>query len=141
MAQHATLKTRRAKAHGDAAPATAESLAAWEARTTEREVAALSSVHRAAEAAAAGSTQAAPSDLTPEHRARIVRVAVASVQRSSAAWTRAQLAWEVHRAMPAMAAGVDQGRVADGLVDEALSGAVGSWACPSVCPGTLGKFL
>ena len=124
MAQHATLKTRRAKAHGDAAPTTGESLAAWEARTTEREVAALSSVHRAAEAAAADSTEAAPSDLTPEHRARIIRVAVANVQRSSAAWTRAQLAWEVHRAMPAMAAGVDQAALAEELVEAALSGTV-----------------
>jgi hypothetical protein len=124
MAQHATLKTRRAKAHGDAAPATGESLTAWEARTTEREVAALSSVHRAAEAAAAENTEAAPSDLTPEHRARIIRVAVANVQRSSAAWTRAQLAWEVHRAMPAMATGVHQAALAQELVEAALSGTV-----------------
>jgi len=124
MGQHATLKTRRAKAHGDAAPAIGESLTAWEARTTEREVAALSSVHRAAEAAAAESTEAAPSDLAPEHRARIIRVAVANVQRSSAAWTRAQLAWEIHRAMPAMAAGMDQAALAQDLVDAALSGTV-----------------
>jgi hypothetical protein len=46
---------------------------------------------------------------------------VASAQRCAAAFTRAAVAWEIHLAMPAMAAGVDQAGLAEELAGEALA--------------------
>ena len=48
-------------------------------------------------------------------------MAITGAQRSSAAFTRAALLWEIHRAMPALAAGVDQAALAEELADEALA--------------------
>jgi flagellar biosynthesis GTPase FlhF len=125
MKQHATLASRKAKAHGRAVPAPAEQLAEWEAKTTAREVQALSDVHRAVAAYRAEHADSAPGPLTAVQRARAIRVAVAEVQRHHAAWTRAQLAFELHRALPALPAGVDQAAVLDDLVAEALAGRSG----------------
>ena len=112
MAQEVTLATRKAKkqAHGAGAeqggPRSAgEELDGWEARTTEREVEALSGVHEAVAGFARPEGLAAPAELDASSRARIIRVAVAEAQKCAAAWTRASLLWELHRAMPAMAAG------------------------------------
>src|SRR5262249_23036033 len=129
MAQDATLETRKPKArvhgarHGQTATKTAgEELDCWEARTTEREIAALSAVHGAVARYRPQEGTSAPEGLEAGTRARIIRVAVAEVQKCSAAWTRAALLWELHRAMPAMAAGVDQVALAEELASEALAG-------------------
>ena len=121
MAQEVTLATRKAKkqAHGADAeqggPRSAgEELDAWEARTTEREVSALSRVHEAVAAFARPEGLEAPAELDASSRARIIRVAVAGAQKCSAALTRASLLWELHRAMPAMAAGRGPGRAGRG---------------------------
>ena len=75
----------------------------------------------------------APAELDASSRARIIRVAVAGAQKCAAAWTRASLLWELHRAMPAMAAGVDQVALAEELADEAL--ALGEVAGSRARPG------
>ncbi len=75
------------------------------------------------QAQGAGAEQGGPrsGELDALSRARIIRVAVAEAQKCSAAFTRASLLWETHRAMPAMAAGVDQAALAEELADEALA--------------------
>ena len=96
-------------------------LDAWEARTTEQEVVSLAGVHEAVAAFARPGGLDAPAELDALSRARIIRVAVAEAQKCSAAFTRASLLWEIHRAMPAMAAGADQAALAEELADEALA--------------------
>jgi hypothetical protein len=129
MAQDATLETRKpkARAHGAGpgqAPAKSagEELDAWESCTTEREISALSAVHGAVARHRPAEGTNAPEELDARSRARIIRIAVAEAQKCSAAWTRAALLWELHRTMPAMAAGVDQVALAEELADEALAG-------------------
>jgi conjugative relaxase-like TrwC/TraI family protein len=128
MAQEVTLATRKAKkqAHGagregSGQQSAGEELDAWEARTTEREVGLLSRVHEAVAGFARPEGLDAPVELDASSRARIIRVAVAEAQKCSAAWTRASLLWELHRAMPAMAAGVDQLTLIEELAAEALA--------------------
>ncbi len=127
MAQEATLASRKAKNRGRSdrsgqpARTGGDELDAWEARTTERELAALSGVHGAVREFARASGLDAPRELDEAARARICRTAITGAQRSSAAFTRAALLWEIHRAMPAMAAGVDQAALAEELADEALA--------------------
>jgi hypothetical protein len=131
MAEDATLKTRKPKAtagtaHGagqerERTRSAGEELDAWEAHTTEREVAALSAVHRAVAGYRPPDGQAAPAELDAGTRARIIRIAVAEVQRAHAAWTRDPLEWELHRATKAMAAGFDQVALVEELADEALA--------------------
>jgi hypothetical protein len=127
MAQDATLASRKAKQHGrpdrsgQPQRSAGEELDAWEERTTEREVAALSAVHAAVRAFAAPEGLERPGVLSAQQRGSVIRRAVDGAQRSAAAFTRAALLWEVHRAMPAMAAGVDQAAVAEELTAEAVS--------------------
>jgi hypothetical protein len=127
MAQDATLASRKAKQHGRSdrsgmPPRSAgEELDAWEQRTTQREVAALSAVHVAVRAYAAQGDLERPGVLSAQQRGSVIRHAVDAAQRSAAAFTRAALLWEVHRAMPAMAAGVDQAALAEELAAEAVS--------------------
>ena len=127
MAQEATLASRKSKNRGRSdrsgqpARTGGDELDAWEARTTERELAALSAVHGAVREFARPSGLDAPRELDEAARARICRTAITGAQRSSAAFTRAALLWEIHRAMPAMAAGVDQAALAEELADEALA--------------------
>jgi conjugative relaxase-like TrwC/TraI family protein len=127
MAQDATLASRKAKQHGRSdrsgmPPRSAgEELDAWEQRTTQREVAALSAVHVAVRAFAAPEGLEPPGVLSAQQRGRVIRRAVDAAQRSAAAFTRAALLWEVHRGMPAMAAGVDQAALAEELAAEAVS--------------------
>jgi conjugative relaxase-like TrwC/TraI family protein len=127
MAQDATLASRKAKQHGRSdrsgvpqRSAGAE-LDAWEERTTQHEVEALSAVHVAVRAFAAPEGLERPEVLSARQRGIIIRRAVDGAQRSAAAFTRAALLWEVHRAMPAMAAGVDQAALAEELAAEAIS--------------------
>ena len=83
MAQAATLETRKAKARGrtdrsgQPARTAGEELDAWEARTTEREMDALSEVHEAVASFARPDGLEAPAELDASSRARIIRVAVA----------------------------------------------------------------
>jgi conjugative relaxase-like TrwC/TraI family protein len=127
MAQDATLASRKAKQHGRSdrsgmPPRSAgEELDAWEERTTEREVAALSAVHVAVRAFAAAEGLERPGVLSAQQRGSAIRRAVAAAQASAAAFTRAALLWEMHRAMPAMGPGVDQAALAEELAAEALS--------------------
>ena len=127
MAQDATLASRKAKQHGRSdrsgvpqRSAGAE-LDAWETRTTEREVDALSAVHVAVRVFAAPEGLERPEVLSAQQRGSVIRRAVDAAQRSAAAFTRAALLWEVHRAMPAMAPGVDQAALAEELAAEAVS--------------------
>ena len=99
MAQEVTLATRKAKSRGRAdraaSPRSAgEELDAWEARTTEREVAALSGVHEAVAGVRSAGGPGGSGRAGRQLRARIIRVAVAETQKCSAAWTRASLLWE-----------------------------------------------
>ena len=127
MAQDAALASRKAKQHGrpdrSGVPqrSAGAELDAWETRTTEREVDALSAVHVAVRAFAAPEGLERPEVLSAQQRGSVIRRAVDAAQRSAAAFTRAALLWEVHRAMPAMAPGVDQAALAEELAAEAVS--------------------
>ena len=127
MAQEVTLATRKAKSRGRSdrsgqpGGSVGEELDAWEARTTEREVASLAGVHEAVAGFARPEGLEAPAELDASSRARIIRVAVAETQKCSAVFTRASLLWGLHRAMPAMAPGVDQAGLAEELADAALA--------------------
>ena len=127
MAQAATLETRKAKSRGRSDRSgqpertAGDELDEWEARTTERELGTLSGVHEAVRSFARPEGLDAPAELTGEQRGSIIRRSVASAQRCAAAFTRAAVLWEVHLAMPAMAAGVDQAALAQELADEALA--------------------
>ena len=136
MAQAATLATRKAKSRGRSDRSgqpdrtAGDELDAWEARTTERELAHAVRGARSSplvcSARGPGRSGRAGRQLA---RARIIRGAVAAAQRHAAAFTRAAVLWEVHRAMPAMAPGVDQAALAEELADEALaSGRSWRWA-------------
>jgi conjugative relaxase-like TrwC/TraI family protein len=130
MAQDATLASRKAKQHGrpdrsGMPPRSAgEELDAWEQQATKREVAALSAVHVAVRAFAAPDGLERPEVLSAQQRGSVIRRAVDAAQRSAAAFTEAALLWEVHRAMPAMAPGVDQAALAEELAAEAVSSGV-----------------
>lgn len=76
-------------------------------------MAALSAVHVAVRQFARPDGLVAPEVLSPQQRGSIIRRAVDGAQRSVAAFTRAALLWEIHRTMPAMAAGVDQVALAE----------------------------
>jgi hypothetical protein len=87
IAQDATLASRKAKQHGRAdrsgvpqRSAGAE-LDAWETRTTEREVDALSAVHVAVRAFAAPEGLERPEVLSAQQRGSVIRRAVAAAQR------------------------------------------------------------
>jgi conjugative relaxase-like TrwC/TraI family protein len=127
MAQDATLASRKVKQHGRSdrsgvPPRSAgEELDAWEAATTQHEVEALSAVHAAVRAFAAPEDLDRPEVLSAQQRGSVIRRAVDGAQHQAAAFTRAALLWEVHRAMPAMAAGVDQAALAEELAAEAVS--------------------
>ena len=100
LKQRAALETRDAKEHNPPAPE--HELAAW-ARKAERNGAGrLAALHEAVDAYAA---EHAPSELPNDaERARAIRVAVAEVQRQSAVWSRAQLVFELGRALPTLPA-------------------------------------
>ena len=145
MAQEVTLATRKAKQQPHGADAdqggtrsAGEELDGWEARTTEREISTLSRVHEAVAGFARPEGLEAPAELDASSRTRIIRVAVAEAQKCAAAWTRASLLWELHRAMPAMAPGVDQVALLEELADQALSAgevlALGPARTWSTCP-------
>ena len=114
--QHIARSTRKAKQPDP--PTGPERLAAWEQHSKDVNVQILSDLHQAVSIYAA--THAPPAALTPEQRARTIRIAVHEVQSRHAAFTASQLLWELHRALPCCrghrpgaAAGADGRRRAD----------------------------
>ncbi len=120
LGQQAAQNTRRTKAQarrmvagttGKEEPTEAERLAGWERQVTRDETGALSQVHRDARA------YAVAHPTTPEidghAKARAARIAVAEVQRQHAAWSIAQLRFEVGRALPVGATAAMVTEIAD----------------------------
>jgi conjugative relaxase-like TrwC/TraI family protein len=113
LGQQAAQNSRRSKArarqraggqdHGEDLDEAAR-LTAWEEQTAREETRVLSQVWHDVEAFAAGKSHSAPDlgDL-----ARAARIAVAEVQRQHAVFTVAELAFEVHRALPPGASPAD----------------------------------
>jgi conjugative relaxase-like TrwC/TraI family protein len=130
LKQRATLETRDAKEHNPPAPG--DELAAW-ARKAERNGAGkLAALHEAVTAYAA---EHAPSELPSDpERARAIRIAVAEVQRQNAVWNRAQLVFELGRALPTLPPDVDPETYLDELAEETLSGRAEGVAVLQVAP-------
>jgi ATP-dependent exoDNAse (exonuclease V) alpha subunit len=120
LSQQAAQNTRRSKAQarrmvagttGSERPTEAERLAGWERQVAREETQALSQVHLAARAYAAAHPPTRGID--EEDKARAARIAVAEVQRQHAAWSIAQLRFEVGRALPVGATAAMVTEVAD----------------------------
>ncbi len=116
--QHIARSTRRAKQPDP--PAGLERLAAWEQHSKDVNVQILSDLHDAVSIYAA--THAPPAALTPEQRARTIRIAVHEVQSRHAAFTASQLLWELHRALPVLPAGTDPVPLLEQMAADALTG-------------------
>jgi hypothetical protein len=116
--QHIARSTRKAKQPDP--PAGPERLAAWEQHSRDVKVQILSDLHQAVSIYAA--THAPPAALTPEQRARTVRIAVHEVQSRHAAFTASQLLWELHRALPGLPAGTDPVPLLEQMAADALTG-------------------
>jgi ATP-dependent exoDNAse (exonuclease V) alpha subunit len=124
LGQQAAQNTRRSKAQarrmvagttGQEDPAEAERLAGWERQVAREEMQALSRVCQDARAYAAA-RRTHPE--TGEHdKARAARIAVAEVQRQHAAWSIAELRFEVGRALPVGATAETVTEVADRAVN------------------------
>jgi len=120
LGQQAAQNTRRTKAQarrmvagvtGQDEPTEAERLAGWERQVAREELQALSQVHQDARAYAAAHRRHPYID---EHdKARAARIAVAEVQRQHAAWSIAELRFEVGRALPIGATAAMVAEVAD----------------------------
>ena len=128
MAQTATLSTRKAKQHngGDRSGRPQRTAGAeldeWEASTTEQEIEQLSHVHeQVRDFVPPEADGPAPAELNAEQQAGIIAAAIGAAQQNAAVFTRAAVRYEVHRHTPAMARGVDQAAVVDGLTDAALA--------------------
>ncbi|MGH7732712.1 MAG: MobF family relaxase, partial [Gemmatimonadales bacterium] len=116
--QQAALHTRDAKEHNP--PAAGQELAAWARKAERRGAGKLSSLH---EAAAAYAAEHGPGELPGgSERARVIRVAVAEVQKQNAHWNRSQLTMELGRALPSLPPDVDPEAYFGELAGEALSG-------------------
>jgi conjugative relaxase-like TrwC/TraI family protein len=116
--QRAALETRDAKEHNP--PPAGQELAAWARKAERRGARPLSSLHWRAAAYAA---EHEPSELPSEaERARIIRKAVAAVQRANSTWDRSQLIFELGQVVPALPADFDPEEYLNGLADEAVSG-------------------
>ncbi len=118
--QHIARSTRTAKPADP--PTGPERLAAWEQHSKDVNVQILSDLHQAVSIYAA--THPPPAVLTPEQRARTVRIAVHEVQSRHAAFTASQLLWELHRVLPVLPAGTDPVPVLEQMAADALTGKV-----------------
>jgi conjugative relaxase-like TrwC/TraI family protein len=107
LGQQAAQNTRRTKseakrivagATGKQEPTEAERLAGWERQVAREEMRALARVHHDARGYAAAHRSVPHVD--DQDKARAARIAVAEVQRQHAAWSIAQLRFEVGRALP-----------------------------------------
>jgi conjugative relaxase-like TrwC/TraI family protein len=130
MRKRITLATRKTKAPGappeqqteqERAEAARQVLADWMAKAEAEQVQALESLPGTV---AAYDAEHGPGSLpSGSERARIIRIAVAEVQRQNPAWTRAKLLWELKRALlTVFPAGTDAQAYLEGLADEALGG-------------------
>ena len=133
--QQAGQRTRRTKAEarrtlagqtGATEPTAAQRLAAWQAQTVHRELAALSAVHEQVTGFAAGCTDRAPEVLDDAAKRTAARIAVAEVQKQHAVWSMAQLRFEVHRALPVLPVGTDGQAVVDEVARLAVCGRAGT---------------
>jgi hypothetical protein len=133
--QQAGQNTRRTKSQarrtiagqtGAVEPTGAQRLAAWEAQTVHREVRALSAVHEQVARFAVKRSAGAPAVLDDAARRTAARIAVAEVQRHHAAWSMAQLRFEVHRALPILKPGSDGEAVVTEVARLAVSGRAGA---------------
>ena len=133
--QQAGQNTRRTKAQarrtlaghtGATEPTAAQRLAAWQAQTTHREMAALSAVHQEVARCAAAHATRAPAVLDDAAKRTAARIAVAEVQTHHAVWSMAQLRFEVHRALPVLPPGADGEQVLDEVATLAVSGRAGT---------------
>jgi conjugative relaxase-like TrwC/TraI family protein len=133
--QQAGQNTRRTKTQarraiagqtGTTEPTAAQRLAAWEAQTAHRELAALSAVHEEVARCAAAHTDRAPAVLDDAAKRTAARIAVAGVQKHHAVWSMAQLRFEVHRALPVLPSGADGEAVVTEVAKLALSGRGGA---------------
>jgi AAA domain/TrwC relaxase len=132
LRQRAALETRDAKEHDPPEPG--DEVAGWARKAEARGAGKLAAVHEAGvkreqgrdEAAAASREASAGLErnepLSDAERARVIRVAVAEVQRHNATWNRAKLAWELRRALGSLRPDVDPKEYLDGLVAEAVGG-------------------
>ncbi len=116
--QHIARSTRKAKQPDP--PSGPERLAAWEQHSKDVNVQILSDLHDAVSIYQA--THAPPAALTPEQRARTIRIAVHEVQSRHAAFTASQLLWELHRALPVLPAGTDPVPLLEQMAADALTG-------------------
>lgn len=135
LRQEAGQRTRKSKAEaqrtvagktGSTEPTEAERLAAWEKQTAQHEVQVLSAVHEAAARFAEERSSRAIPVLDDAAKACAARIAVAEVQKHHAVWTMAQLRFEVHRALPAMAATADTASLITEVAKLAVSGRAGT---------------
>jgi hypothetical protein len=117
--QQAGQNTRKTKADarktlagktGAAEPTEAERMASWDRQTAAAEMQVLSSVHGTVRAHSA--VRGDPVALDDTARAKAARIAVAEVQKHHAAWSLAQLKFEVGRALPVGATPQDVSQVA-----------------------------
>ena len=116
--QRAALETRDSKDHNP--PAAGDQLAAWARKALRSGIGRLAALY---EAAAAYSAEHEPSGPPSEaERARIIRKAVAAVQRANATWDRSLLIGELGQVLRALPADVDPEEYLNGLAEEALSG-------------------
>jgi hypothetical protein len=140
--QQSGQRTRRTKAEarralagqtGATEPTAAQRLAAWQAQTMHRELAALSVVHGQVTAFAAACAGRAPA-LDDAAKRFAARIAVAEVQKQHAVWSMAQLRFEVHRALPVMPAGTDGQAVVDEVARLAVGGRSGTQVVQVTAP-------
>jgi len=134
LRKRVTLETRKAKQKPERAGAetpqdreraAGEALAAWIRKARDASVQALGSLHEAAGAYALGHPEARPERLPgAAERDRVIRAAVAEVQRQNATWRRAQLEWELYRQMPVLPADADWCAYLDAMADDALAGRI-----------------
>jgi conjugative relaxase-like TrwC/TraI family protein len=132
LRKRVTLSTRDAKqkaAHPesetaeDRARAAEDELGKQIRKARDANVQELDSLGEAVEAYAAEHPEARPEQLpSEEKRARMIRAAVAEVQRQNSTWTRAQLEWELYRQLVVLPAGTDWEQYLDDMADDVLSG-------------------
>ena len=133
--QQAGQRTRRTKAEarrtlagqtGATEPTAVQRLAAWEAQTVHRELAALSAVREHVTRYADEHAARAPAVLDDAAKRTAARIAVAQVQKQHAVWSMPQLRFEVHRALPVLPPGTDGQAVVDEVAQLAVCGRSGT---------------
>ena len=133
--QQAGQNTRRTKKDarrtiagqtGSEEPTEDERFAAWETQTTRREIQTLSQVHGQAARYTAAHADLPPAVLDDAAKRRAARIAVAEVQQHHAAWSMAQLFFEIHRALPVLPPGTDATALITEIAELAVSGRAGT---------------